>query len=615
MKGNRNTGKVITAIWLAAIMVTSVWLIVMPSAASADDYHMYGDWNLGASGNDYLTGITGYIDTNGLVEGIAGADYIILTGSFSSYTGHHTAYIYRVETAGDPDMHPDNPYATGPIAPRTFTLVSSQYLGYYGSGHDNAFYVDDTGIYYGATWGGIYHWDMQWNDIGWEVSTSAPSGTQTLARNPNTGDWWVGTAGRALYKWNGSSWVYQFTHPNLAGDHHDGMEIIGNSLFISDMTSDVIIQYRLDASGDAIDPPNAPYGTFYYSTPASRHVEGMGYGANKHIWISGYNSYTIYEMGGGELQIALEGIPDQCIYSGETFDTFDLDDYVVGTPPFSWTYSGNINLSLTVDSENIVTVTYPPGWTGSETIIFTVTDSTGYSANDDTTFKVHPIPIVGDIPDQIIPFTIFDLDDYLSGIDPALVTWSASDPGNGWTADINSDNLVTVTAPDGATEPVTITFTATTTACGREASDSDDAIFTPNRPPDVSEADPGLACLWPPNHKFVEIGIMGVTDPDGDPVTINIVAITSDEPTATDEGSGGAKHAPDASGVGTDTASVRAERSGNGDGRVYVIEFTANDGRGGESEGSVMVKVPHDQSSEDCPAIDSGQDYDATEIN
>jgi len=46
-----------------------------------------------------------------------------------------------------------------------------------------------------------------------------------------------------------------------------------------------------------------------------------------------------------------------------------------------------------------------------------------------------------------------------------------------------------------------------------------------------------------------------------------------------------------------------------------VIEFTANDGRGGESEGSVMVKVPHDQSSEDCPAIDSGQDYDATEIN
>jgi len=108
---------------------------------------------------------------------------------------------------------------------------------------------------------------------------------------------------------------------------------------------------------------------------------------------------------------------------------------------------------------------------------------------------------------------------------------------------------------------------------------------------------------------------MGVTDPDGDPVTISIYAITSDEPTESDKGSGGATHAPDASGIGTDTASVRAERSGKADGRVYVIHFTAIDGRGGECEGTVTVNVPHDQSSEDCPAIDSGQNYYATELN
>ena len=139
--------------------------------------------------------------------------------------------------------------------------------------------------------------------------------------------------------------------------------------------------------------------------------------------------------------------------------------------------------------------------------------------------------------------------------------------------------------------------------------------IVPNLPPDCSEAVASETCLWPPNHKFVNVGIMGVTDPDGDPVTITIDAISSDEPTASDKGSGGAKHAPDASGVGTDTASVRAERSGRADGRVYMIHFTASDGRGGECEGSVMVKVPHDQSSEDCPAIDSGQIYDATQTN
>lgn len=144
----------------------------------------------------------------------------------------------------------------------------------------------------------------------------------------------------------------------------------------------------------------------------------------------------------------------------------------------------------------------------------------------------------------------------------------------------------------------------------------------PNRPPDVSEANPSIDCLWPPNHKFVDIAIEGVTDPDGDEVTITITGITSDEPTDSIDGAG--DDAPDASGVGTDTASLRAERSGTGEtgkgnmefgnGRVYEITFVASDGQGGETTGSVFVKVPHDQKG-DCLSIDDGQDYDATLIN
>ena len=136
-----------------------------------------------------------------------------------------------------------------------------------------------------------------------------------------------------------------------------------------------------------------------------------------------------------------------------------------------------------------------------------------------------------------------------------------------------------------------------------------------NEPPvcDEAYADPG--CLWPVNHKFVAVDILGVTDPDGDPVTIIITGITSDEPTASDEGAGGEKHAPDADGVGTDTAGLRAERSGGGNGRVYEISFTAIDGMGAECEGSVIVCVPHDKGGDDCECIDDGQVYDATQIN
>jgi hypothetical protein len=139
-----------------------------------------------------------------------------------------------------------------------------------------------------------------------------------------------------------------------------------------------------------------------------------------------------------------------------------------------------------------------------------------------------------------------------------------------------------------------------------------DWIIT-NQPPDVSEAYPSEECLWPPNQKFVDITIKGVTDPDGDEVTITIMGITSDEPTATIGGAGSDEHAPDADGVGTDTASVRAERSGTGNGRVYEITFVASDGIA-ETVGSVLVNVPHDQ-SDDCESIDDGQIYDATAIN
>ena len=224
------------------LAITILVVVLSAYAQAADDYFLYANWNPGVG---YTTGVNGYVDDKGDL-GDPGEEYLFFTGG-PSYGGAHTAYVYKVETAGDPNTHPNNPNNTGSLALRTFTLVSSHAMGTYASGHENAFYVDDSGIYYGAApgWGGIYHWDFDWTNKTCVVSTPAPAGTQTLARNPKTGDWWVGTASRALYRWDGSAWMYQFTHPSLAGSHHDGMEIIGKSLFISDMTSDKIIQYRL----------------------------------------------------------------------------------------------------------------------------------------------------------------------------------------------------------------------------------------------------------------------------------------------------------------------------------------------------------------------------------
>jgi cysteine-rich repeat protein len=133
-----------------------------------------------------------------------------------------------------------------------------------------------------------------------------------------------------------------------------------------------------------------------------------------------------------------------------------------------------------------------------------------------------------------------------------------------------------------------------------------------NEPPNCSGAVAMPNELWPPNHKFREISVDGVTDPDGDPIAITIIGISQDEPL---NGLGDGNTCPDASGVGASTASVRAERSGTrkvpGDGRVYHIAFSADDGQGGQCTGTVTVCVPHDQRlGGDC--VDQGPMYDST---
>ena len=129
-----------------------------------------------------------------------------------------------------------------------------------------------------------------------------------------------------------------------------------------------------------------------------------------------------------------------------------------------------------------------------------------------------------------------------------------------------------------------------------------------NHVPDVTGATASPSTLWPANHKMAEVQITGVTDPDGDTVTIAITAILQDEPV---NGTNQGNREPDAAGVGTSTASVRAERDGDGNGRMYRIEFTATDSRGASASGSVLVCVPHDQGM-NSSCVDEGQSIDST---
>lgn len=151
---------------------------------------------------------------------------------------------------------------------------------------------------------------------------------------------------------------------------------------------------------------------------------------------------------------------------------------------------------------------------------------------------------------------------------------------------------LTVSDPYGGTNSAYVTVT----------------IVNWHTPPDASHARADVSVLWPPDHKMAQVHILGVTKPSDDKIAIT--GVTQDEPT---NGLGDGHTPIDAikqvNASGDDSVLLRAERSGNGDGRVYRVSFHIADPEQ-SADGSVNVSVPKSKKTD--PAIDSGQNYDST---
>ena len=104
--------------------------------------------------------------------------------------------------------------------------------------------------------------------------------------------------------------------------------------------------------------------------------------------------------------------------------------------------------------------------------------------------------------------------------------------------------------------------------------------------------------LWPPNHKFVMVCAEVTVDNSDAESAISLVSITSDE-SANGRGDGntGADIRDASFGTPDRCFELRAERAGNGDGRVYEIVYCASDGSGNAVYDTALVRVPHDMSS------------------
>jgi hypothetical protein len=120
-------------------------------------------------------------------------------------------------------------------------------------------------------------------------------------------------------------------------------------------------------------------------------------------------------------------------------------------------------------------------------------------------------------------------------------------------------------------------------------------------PPEIQLADPQF--LWPVNHKYSAINLMDIiisaTD-GGNQLPIEnayITNVTSDE-LENDKGKGDGNTLNDINIVDCQTVELRAERYGDGNGRVYNIHVAINDDYGNVGTSAYKVFVPHDKMGE-----------------
>jgi len=224
--------------------------------------------------------------------------------------------VYEVElldSDGDgdlePNQHPDNPDEPGEIEERTITFIESIPSIAVSSSTTEIYALEDR-IYVGG--GGITEYVF---GEGSSVVSSAPGWSGYFAQigyDEINGVWYASNEGqRRVFQYDAesSTWGIAFLFPNLAGDHMDGLEVVTDPntgtpyVYVSDMTSDFIGQYRLDPDLGWVQE-----NLFSYAGTAGALVEGMGFGTLNHFWATGGNS--VYELGGGDLVEYTEPEPE-----------------------------------------------------------------------------------------------------------------------------------------------------------------------------------------------------------------------------------------------------------------------------------------------------------------
>jgi hypothetical protein len=173
---------------------------------------------------------------------------------------------------------------------------------------------------------------------------------------------------------------------------------------------------------------------------------------------------------------------------------------------------------------------------------------------------------------------------------------------NEWTTDpeVDLENADTL-MPTGQFPLGVTTVTLTSTEDGGEPESDSATVTVEDTTPPVVTVDAEPWYLWPPNHSMHEIEVrLRIRDrcSGEDDFDVVLTGVKSNEP---DNSTGDGNTTNDIQGDEIDSddrnVSLRAERKGNGNGRIYTLTYRVTDGSGNETDAEVNVHVPHDASA------------------
>ena len=354
------------------------------------------------------------------------------------------------------------------------------------------------------------------------------------------------------------------TTPTYGGPYGFEVSVLGTGL--SGITAPT---FTAPAGAGIMHPGPGPVCGGFFS-PLYYNGGVMGYNASEEAWNMGapqFNNYGTTNPGqrgclftNGTYTVTVQGVPVSLVL-GPTASFVPAPHFTLSGGTWSGgKYEVDVNETLTIASN-----AFPGFAQNADGAIRLGVEGPGGVLVDDLSLYSDNPSAPNSISYTIPPGTLTSGDDYgVYGMFAGIVSKSMGLPG----------------LPDSLNLGYfSVSTTLTVSAVG---------VLADTTPPVIASVTTSTASLWPANHKMVTVTVTASTTDDRGPVTTRILSVTSNEP---DNGLGDGDTSNDSVITGPMSVNLRAERSGNGNGRIYAITVQAEDGSGNTSTAVVNVTV------------------------